>query len=68
MANNPHASRLWTVGSELARALEIPRTTLLSAATTGRLRTTRTGCGRMVCTAADAERWAGKQLPEIPTK
>jgi hypothetical protein len=65
---NPHASRLWTVGSELARALDMPRTTLLSAATTGRLRTWRTGCGRLVCNQTDVERWAGRKLSTNSTK
>jgi predicted site-specific integrase-resolvase len=57
---------LWIVGRELSNALGVPRTTVISAAQSGKLETVRLACGRMACTSAAAEQWSGKQLAPTP--
>jgi len=63
-----NATRYWLIGSDLAQAIGIPRTSLYDAANNGKLQTTRTGCGRLVTTAAAVEKWTGKTFPESSTK
>ena len=50
-------SRLWVIGTELARAVKIPKTNLYRAAEAGQLRTSRSGCGRLLTTLAEVQRW-----------
>ena len=48
----------WVVGTVLARALGVKRTTLQSAVRDGRLSARKTGDGLTVVRFRDAERWA----------
>ena len=50
-------SKLWVIGTELARAVGIPKTNLYRAAEAGQLRTSRSACGRLLTTLAEVRRW-----------
>jgi len=50
-------SRLWVIGTELARAVGIPKTNLYRAAAAGQLQTSRSACGRLLTTLAEVKKW-----------
>jgi len=50
-------SKLWVIGTELARAAGIPKTNLYRAAEAGQLQTSRSACGRLLTTLAEVRRW-----------
>ena len=50
-------SKLWVIGTELARAVGIPKTNLYRAAQAGQLQTSRSGCGRLLTTLAEVQKW-----------
>ena len=50
-------SKLWVIGTELARAVGVPKTNLYRAAQAGQLQTSRSGCGRLLTTLAEVQRW-----------
>lgn len=50
-------SRLWVIGTELARAVGIPKTNIYRAAESGQLKASRSGCGRLLTTLAEVRKW-----------
>jgi|GEM_PF-3373265 len=53
----------WTVGKALAAHVGIPRTTLQSAVTQGRIPSRTFGCGSLVVNIRDVRAWAKSHEP-----
>jgi hypothetical protein len=51
-------SNWWTVGTALANAIDVPRTTLISAVDAGHIPWRLLGSGEPVVLLADARKWA----------
>ncbi|MGA1560715.1 MAG: hypothetical protein ACO390_17045 [bacterium] len=49
--------RLWVIGTELSRAVGVPKTNLYRAAESGQLMTWRSGCGRLLTTLHQVKVW-----------
>jgi len=57
-------SQHWTVGRALSRHVGIPRTTLQSAVTQGRIPSRTFGCGTMIVYIGDVQQWAKSYTPK----